>query len=79
MKQNQIRALEREYEEEEAEDPRDSLLRRILGALNRSRLMPYPRSTLAAREFSRLCSEYKNRYGHLTIPASLPLRMIRQT
>ncbi len=63
----------------ETEDPRDSLLRRILGALNRSRIMPFPRNVVAEREYSKLCREYRERFGHLTIPTSLPLRLIRTT
>lgn len=88
MRKSELRAIELEYEvsavrerpavsEEPAEDPRDTLLRQILGALNRSRILPYPASAKAEKEYARYCKEYRARYGHLTIPSSLPLRLIR--
>lgn len=61
------------------EDPRDTLLRQILGALNRMRMMPSPHCDRAEREYKAYCREYRDRYGHLTIPTSLPLRLIRRT
>jgi len=64
--------------EEVPEDPRDALHRRILGALNRSRIMPYPASSRAAREYAQLCREYRRTYGNLTISTSLPLHLVRR-
>lgn len=60
------------------EDPRDTLLRKLLGALNRMRMMPSPHCDKAEREYRGYCREYRARYGHLTIPTSLPLRLIRR-
>lgn len=59
-------------------DPRDLLLRDILGALNRMRILPMPQCFKAAREFRAYCRQYLEVYGHLTIPTSLPLSLIRR-
>ncbi len=64
--------------EEAPEDPRDALHRRILGALNRSRIMPYAAASRAAKEYSQLCREYRRTYGNLTISTSLPLHLVRR-
>ncbi|MFA5185018.1 MAG: hypothetical protein WC551_00840 [Patescibacteria group bacterium] len=64
-----------QVEVEPAEDPRDTLLRKILGAQNRMWLMPFSN---ARAEFNAFCKQYRKRYGHLTIPTSLPLRLTRR-
>ncbi|MBI5654341.1 hypothetical protein HZC53_01645 [Candidatus Uhrbacteria bacterium] len=60
------------------ETPQDALLRDILGALNRMRILPMPQCFRAAREFKAYCRQYLEEYGHLTIPVSLPLHLIRR-
>lgn len=65
-------------EEGPVEDPRDTLLRQILGALNRSRIMCGSQREKAKREFKAYCSQYKSVYGHLNIPTSLPLHLTRR-
>lgn len=70
---------EQPAEEMPAEDPRDTLLRQILGALNRSRIMCGSQRDKAKRDFKAYCSQYKSTYGHLNIPTSLPLHLTRHS
>lgn len=68
-----VRELEREYGYEGQED--EALAR----VSRRQRIMPYPASLRAEKDYKAYCRKYRSRFGHLTIPTSLPLHLVRRS